>query len=320
MRRRRLALALAGTLGLLAALLLAGAAVLELSPRDYRLVWMLQKTRRIEYSNPWRGSRVIEITEPSDVAAVVSAMTCKLDRRPGGRMRQLPWQLHFLLEDGREVVAAIGGSGEKDSMLSLVRLPGDRAWQAYRILKEIGEALPPAPFEPASSRVKVGTIQVEGCEGGVELDSSIDYEKDHLALVCELVTRWPSGVVPPSVEHATGKVVGRRGSIPLDGSRTVCGPGQFGFRRVMTMGLDEVESVELDVQGVKTTMKMPPVRFHDVIVAPCPGCGSEETVLPLFFNDLPKDAPLFHGRFKVGTGPEEMDGPKFFCEKCHASF
>src|SRR5579871_266630 len=170
MTRRRVAFLLAATLGVVALGLVVAIAFLELSPRDYRLAWMLRGTRRIEFSSPRRACRVIEIDDPKLVAAIVSAMTTRLDRLPEAKLTRLTGQIHFLLEDGKEVVAALGTERET----SFVRFPGERVLRAYATSSALREAVSGFAeghaFEPSTRPIHLGRTRIDGREVDVEFD------------------------------------------------------------------------------------------------------------------------------------------------------
>src|SRR5579871_2905372 len=157
MTRRRLAFGLAWTLVGVAVPLAVVTAVLELSPRDYLLAWRLRKTTRIECSDPEDASRVVEITEPAEVATIVSEMTARLDRLPRQRFGKLPKQIRFISEDGAEIVAAVD-AGEGGWETTFIRSPGER-FRAFATGKRLQGALESVGYKRP---ISLGTVPVEG--------------------------------------------------------------------------------------------------------------------------------------------------------------
>ncbi|MBI3724280.1 hypothetical protein HY251_10065, partial [bacterium] len=225
MRRKRLALALAIVLGVLAAFLVAGFAVLELSPRDYRLVWMLKRTRKIEYSSPFARSTVLEIVKPDEVAEIVSAVTSKLNRRKKGVARVYGAQLRFVLDDGRDLTLATlpfsyaRGAPELDEdaraslyVASAVRLPGAADIDEYetdgRALRAVHQR---RLNEIQEHGDEIGRLVVDGREVTVEVRQRRSWEGSILRFV-------PDGVINRA-NRVSWELVTRRGT-RLVGNRT----------------------------------------------------------------------------------------------------
>jgi len=317
MRRRRLAITLATLIALLALALGAGVAVLELSARDYLLVWRLGHTKRIEWSNPEKRSRVVEITDPREIAAIVEAMTAKLDRKPHETMDEMACQLHFFLDDGGEIVAAvIGRDRETFSITTLIRSAPGEALRPYAVSADPKHK---AALLPCMTRkIVLGPIRVGDAEGFVDLDYSRPSRSFWHSCI-DLIFRWPGQAsVPKGAETARVDFVRKNGvredSFDMDTDAS-------GTRSIWELGfeLEELDSLEVTVAGRMTILKMPAIRFDEPIFPPCPTCGSENVLVCLY--DWPRDrASPYKGRCKMSPRRQGYADPSFFCEKCERGF
>jgi len=309
-KRRRIAVALALPLAATAVALVAGWAVLVLSPRDYRLAWMLARTKRIEVSSVFARSIALEIAKPDEVARIVSTVTSKLDRRGTRPRRAAPYQARFILENGSEIALGYwpGATGENEQRIVAIRVPGRPTVEEYDVGENVTRFLAVDVWlEESRKWSDLGKVRLGDRDVGIELDT---VDSGGGASFGEFPDSTGYRIVPGDSRPAALviRLITNRGI-------ATCVEKPPWIFQVATD--DDPARIEVSAGSETRSLEIPMFRHHAPIVPPCPSCGAFETVLPIVESDWLVFG--YAGKCKREQGWKKGD-PELWCEHCRKAF